>query len=167
MRYDCRNRGGTFSGGSQDSNWLVDASGLQVQTGVDIGSLDGAFLINHPDGSLGGNHFGIWLVTWGDLRFDKWKVDSFYQTSSDSASLGQPAECAWKHTHENSCDRCQVLWPVWFYFFSWLLAGNYYMVTLWWCLTYMLFYLLVTCPPFTLLTWLLESQWLIHVHFLQ
>ena len=47
-----------------------------------------------------------------------------------------------------------------FHFFSWLLADNSYMVTLWWCLTYTLIYLLVTRPPLTILTWPLESQWL-------
>ena len=46
------------------------------------------------------------------------------------------------------------------FFFSWLLADNSYMVTLWWCLTYMLIYLLVTCPPLTILMWPLESRWL-------
>ena len=50
--------------------------------------------------------------------------------------------------------------PVLFHFLSWLLAGNSYMVTLWWCLTYTLIYLLVTCPPLTILTWPLESWWL-------
>ena len=47
-----------------------------------------------------------------------------------------------------------------FHFLSWLLAGNSYMVTLWWCLTYTLIYLLVTHPPLTILTWPLESRWL-------
>ena len=47
-----------------------------------------------------------------------------------------------------------------FHFFSWLLAGNSYMVTLWWCLTYTPIYLLVTRPPLTILTWPLESRWL-------
>ena len=47
-----------------------------------------------------------------------------------------------------------------FHFFSWLLAGNSYMVTLWWCLTHTLVYLLVTHPPLTILTWPLESRWL-------
>ena len=47
-----------------------------------------------------------------------------------------------------------------FHFFSWLLAGNSYMVTLQWCLTYTLIYLLVTRPPLTILTWPLESWWL-------
>ena len=42
-----------------------------------------------------------------------------------------------------------------------LLAGNSYMVTSWWCLTYTIIYLLVTRPPLTILTWLLESRWLI------
>ena len=53
-----------------------------------------------------------------------------------------------------------VLRDQYFHFFSWLLAGNSYMVTLWWCLTYTLIYLLVTRPPFTILTWPLESRWL-------
>ena len=53
-----------------------------------------------------------------------------------------------------------MLQPVRIYFLSWLLAGNYYMVTLRWCLTYTLIYLLVTHPPLTLLMWVLESQWL-------
>ena len=47
-----------------------------------------------------------------------------------------------------------------FHFFSWLLAGNSYMVTAWWWLTYTLIYLLVTRPPLTILTWPLESRWL-------
>ena len=53
-----------------------------------------------------------------------------------------------------------VMRPVLFNFFSWLLAGNSYMVTLWWWLTHMLIYLLVTHPPLTILMWLLESWWL-------
>ena len=48
-----------------------------------------------------------------------------------------------------------MLQPVRIYFLSWLLAGNYYMVTLWWCLSYTLIYLLVTHPPLTLLMWVL------------
>ena len=54
-----------------------------------------------------------------------------------------------------------------FHFFSWLLAGNSYMVTLWWCLTYTLIYLLVTRPPLTILTWPLESRWLFTNTFTQ
>ena len=55
-------------------------------------------------------------------------------------------------------DRCYETSII--YLFSWLLAGNSYKVILWWCLTYTLFYLLVTHPPLTILTWLLESWWL-------
>ena len=44
---------------SRDTDQLVEALGSRVRTGVDIGSSEGAFLINRPDGSLGGNRFGI------------------------------------------------------------------------------------------------------------
>ena len=63
-------------------------------------------------------------------------------------NAGDPSSCV-------SCYETSI-----FISFSWLLAGNSYMVTLWWCLTYTLIYLLVTRPPLTILTWPLESQWL-------
>ena len=74
----------------------------------------------------------------------------------------QDRTCAWPSnaTPVGQEGRSALLRSQYFHFFSWLLAGNSYMVTLWWCLTYTLIYLLVTRPPLTILTWLLESQWL-------
>ena len=64
------------------------------------------------------------------------------------------------YTQQAEADQSLLLRDQYFHFFSWLLAGNSYMVTVWWCLTYTLIYLLVTRPPLTILTWLLESRWL-------
>ena len=110
----------------------------------------------------------ICISTAGWTSSPPWNWMSTFPLSSTSLTNLTKCMC---NTHYKCTPDLGRLWrcgitttyvtrPVLFIFFSWLLAGNSYMVTLWWCLTYMLVYLLVTRPPLTILMWPLESRWL-------